>query len=365
MCAALEEPSSPPQVLVTGASGFIATHIVQQLLLGGKVKVRGTVRSLKNESKTAPLMKLVPDAKYPLELVEADLLNEESWIQAVNGCDYVYHTASPLPFDVPRDENEIIKPAVEGTLNVLKACTAAGSVKRVVVTGSAISYCGSFNAKRDAPFNEEDRADETDTMPYEKSKILAEKATWDYVEKLEEDKKFEIVVVHPTFVFGPPLTPESAKGASLLLIRNLLTKASPVLISLSTPLVDVRDVAAAHISAMETPKAAGQRYCLHSGTNTWLKEIAEIISSEFGQQGYKIPSWVMPKFGLRIISVFDSTVRRLYPAVGNILLFSNEKMKSELGIEPRDPKETVIDSCYGLIEQGAVVKTPQYHGPPK
>ena len=357
------DSSSPPQVLVTGASGYIATHIVQQLLLGGKVKVRGTVRSLKNESKTAPLMKLVPDAKYPLELVEADLLNEESWIQAVNGCDYVYHTASPLPFDVPRDENEIIKPAVEGTLNVLKACTAAGSVKRVVLTSSATAVSGGFSIPREKPYNEEDWADEAICTAYEKSKVRAERAAWDFVKELDANKKFELATITPTFVIGPPLTPSSAESASIDAIKKAFTKEVPILIEMSIPIADVRDVAAAHIAAMETPVAAGQRYVVDCGKNLWWKELADIMTEEFGQQGYKPPSFVMPKIGVFFLKAFNSTLRRVYPMIGKDVRFSNEKMISQLGIEPRDPKTSVIDSCYGLIEIGAVEKKPGYRGP--
>ena len=357
------DSSSPPQVLVTGASGYIATHIVQQLLLGGKVKVRGTVRSLKNESKTAPLMKLVPDAKYPLELVEADLLNEESWIQAVNGCEYVYHTASPFPFDVPRDENEIIKPAVEGTLNVLKACTAAGSVKRVVLTSSATAVSGGFSISRENPYNEEDWADEAICTAYEKSKVRAERAAWDFVKELDANKKFELATITPTFVIGPPLTPSSAKSASIDAIKKAFTKEVPILIEMSIAIADVRDVAAAHIAAMETPVAAGQRYVVDCGKNLWWKELADIMTEEFGEQGYKPPSFVMPKIGVFFLKAFNSTLRRVYPMIGKDVRFSNEKMISQLGIEPRDPKTSVIDSCYGLIEIGAVEKKPGYRGP--
>ena len=364
--SSLEEPSSgsssPPQVLVTGASGYVATHLVQQLLVGGKVKVRGTVRSLKNESKCAPLMKLVPDAKYPLELVEADLLNEESWIEAVKGCDYVYHTASPLPLEDPRDENELIKPAVEGTLNVLKACVAAGTVKRVVVTSSVVAISAGFIVPREIPYNEDDWADESICPAYEKSKLYAEKAAWDFVDKLDEDKKFELTTINPTFIIGPPLTLATSDGFSLGSVKKVFTKEVPVLVHVSMAMVDVRDVAAAHIAAMETPQAAGQRYCVDSGRNLWWKEVADIMAEEFGSQGYKPASFVMPKIGVGILKIFNDTLRRVYPMIGKTVTFNNAKMRSQLGIEPRDPKISVIDSCYGLIEIGAVEKTPQYKG---
>uniref|UniRef100_A0A1X7V259 NAD-dependent epimerase/dehydratase domain-containing protein n=1 Tax=Amphimedon queenslandica TaxID=400682 RepID=A0A1X7V259_AMPQE len=360
----LEEPTSPPQVLVTGASGFVASHLVQQLLVGGKVKVRGTVRSLKNESKSAPLMKLVPDAKYPLELVEADLLNEESWIEAVKGCDYVYHVASPLPNLGTQisDENILIKPAVDGTLNVLKACVAAGTVKRVVITSSVAAVSGGFIAPRDTPYTEEDWVDESTVPAYEKSKALAEKAAWDFVGKLDEDKKFELATINPSFIIGPPLTLATSDGFSLGSVKKVFTKKVPAIVHVSMAMVDVRDVAAAHIAAMETPEAAGQRYCVDSGRNLWWKEVADIMTEEFGPQGYKPASFVMPKIGVGILKFFDDTLKRVYPMIGKTVTFNSAKMRSQLGIEPRDPKISIIDSCYGLIEIGAVEKTPLYKG---
>ena len=128
--------SDPPLVLVTGASGYIASHIVKQLLVRGDVRVRGTVRNLKNDKKVTPLREMVPEAKHPLELVEAELTNAESWKEAVKGCSYVYHVASPIPVAIPRDENVLVRPAVEGAVNVLTACSEASTVKRVVLTSS-------------------------------------------------------------------------------------------------------------------------------------------------------------------------------------------------------------------------------------
>ena len=365
----LEEPStsSPPQVLVTGASGYVATHLVQQLLVGGKVKVRGTVRSLKNESKSAPLLKLVPDAKYPLELVEADLLKEESWIEAVKGCDYVYHTASPLPrlgAQIPDEQNEIIKPAVDGTLNVLKACVAAGTVKRVVITSSIAAISGGLLITKDTPYTEEDWVDYSLIHGYEKSKVLAERAAWDFVEKLDEDKKFELVVVNPSIIFGPPLTKASADSPSIDAIKKVLTKELPALIHVSIAMIDVRDLAVIHIAAMETPEAAGQRY-IANAHHIWYKEVADIVAEEFVPQGYKTTTYVMPKFLVAIFKVFNSILRQAYPAIGTEIKYDNTKMISQLGVQLRDPKASVLDTCYGLIEVGAVEKKERYRGPPK
>ena len=343
-----------PLTLVTGASGFIASHIIHQLLTKGQVRVRGTVRSLKKEDKVKPLREMVPDATYPLELVEADLNDEDSWKEAVKGCSYVYHVASPLPSSIPRDENELILPAVNGTLNVLRACSESGTVKRVVLTSSLAAISGGLYGVSEYKYTEKDWSDETTLPTYEKSKLLAEKAAWDFMkEKLEEEKKFELVAVHPAVVIGPPLTPATGESTSLQTVKKLLSGEMPVLLDLCLPLVDVRDVAAAQIAAMEIPEAAGKRFIL-TAENRWLGEISNVMSEEFQPQGYKLPSWTLPKPGVWILGFFNKTVKMIYPTIGNVITLSNEKMVAELQITPRPVEESIIDSCYALIEKGVV-----------
>ena len=349
-----------PLVLVTGASGFLATHIVQQLLVKGQVRVRGTVRSLKNEEKVKPLQEMVPDATHPLELVEADLMNEESWKEAVRGCSYVYHVASPVPSQVPQNENDIIVPAVEGTLNVLKACAELGTIKRVVLTSSVIAIWGD---EKDRVYTEADWAAEENAQAYPKSKTLAEKAAWDYVNKLEDDKKFELVVTNPSLVIGPLLSVVTSGSASIDFIQKLLTNNYPTLANISFNIVDVRDVAACHISAMEKAGAAGNRHII-TGRTLWLREIADIIAREFKPQGYTITSFVMPNFGIWLAKFFDPNAKIVYPLLNKKVLFNNERMRSILEVEPRDVATTILDTCYNLIELGVVPKKNGYLGRP-
>ena len=208
-----EEPDDGvPRVPVTGASGFIATHVIYQLQQQGRMRVRGTVRSLKREEKVKPLRNVVPDAKYPLRLLPADLQDAESLSRAVKGCTYVYRIASPVPTTLPRDENELIKPAVEGTLNVLKACAESGTVKHVVLTSSIAAIARIFSGIPGLPpdyvYSETYWADEASCTPYEKSKLKAEQAAWDFVNKLEEDKHFELtlnIVLNTKINFPPQL----------------------------------------------------------------------------------------------------------------------------------------------------------------
>jgi nucleoside-diphosphate-sugar epimerase len=188
-------------ILVTGASGYIATHIVKQLLENG-YRVRGTVRSLKDEKKVAPLKRLASNAKFELDLCEADLNDEKSWLNAVKNCTYVLHTASPFPNLIPNDENEIITPAVNGTLFVLRACVQEGSkVKRVVLTSSVAAVNGD-TYENGRTYSEKDWTDLSKTSAYPKSKTLAEKAAWDFVNERQSKglSCFELAVINPGYV---------------------------------------------------------------------------------------------------------------------------------------------------------------------
>ena len=344
--------------LVTGASGFIATHIIHQLLTATDVRVRGTVRSLGNEAKVRPLREMVPDAKYPLELVEADLMDEGSWREAVRGCTYVYHVASPFPPSIPRDENEVIRPAVDGTLNVLRACSLAGSVKRVVLTSSIAAINTDSDSKK---YTEDDWATEENNQPYQKSKLLAERAAWEYVHQLPEGEKFELVAVNPSLVIGPVFSPVAGASTSQGIVEKLLRNSMPALANCSFALVDVRDVARAHIAAMKKPEASGNRYIVTSCT-LWMKEIADIIAAEFKPQGYSVPRWVVPKPGVWAFSLIDSSAKLIYPLLGKKIEYDNDKMQHELNVTPMDISTTIIDACYSLIEHGVVPRKRGYRG---
>ena len=364
-----EFPVSPADegpliVLVTGASGFIASHIVQQLLQQGRYRVRGTVRDKQREDKVKPLTEL-PTANYPLELVNADLTKEDTWTDAVKGCTYVLHVASPAPrlHKQPKNPDEIIRPAVDGTLNVLKACTESGSVKRVVFTGSTMANHGGLAGEPGKVYTEEDWTTEENCKgPYERSKLQAERAAWAFVEKLEAGKKFELVTVNPTATLGPFISASSG-NASAWLLGDILANNLPGLPNVSFPIVDVRDVAAAHLAAMESPEAAGKRYIANNKTMT-MTEIAAIISREFKPQGYKVPTKSMNKIMLGVMSKFNSGAKFAAKNAGNDIQLNNDKMRSQLGIEPRSEETTIIDQCYTLVDLGLVKRKPGYLGHP-
>ena len=302
------------------------------------------------------LLDLVPDAKYPLRLVEADLSKADSWAKAVNRCTYVLHIASPFTINVT-DEAAIIRTAVEGTINVLQASADAGTIKRVVVTSSAAAVsCGLLGNPDNPPdyiYTEKDWSPEAACAPYEKSKLKAEQAAWDFVKKLDEGKRFELAVVNPTYVQGSLLSASSGEGSKEFCDR-LLTKKMPALPDLSLPIVDVRDVAAAHIAAMEKSEAAGNRHILTNRT-VHITEFAKILRDEFQPQGYTIPSEELPK---------SIEIPELAPMLGKVVHYKNERMVKVLGIQPRPIEDSLIDTCYSLIDFGLAEKTSEYLGHP-
>ena len=344
------------QVLVTGASGYIGTHVVQQLQEQG-YRVRGTVRSMQNPSEVEPLRQVCPQAKYPVELVEADLLTADSWPPAVEDALYVIHMASPVPLYNPRREDEVIKPAVEGTLNVLRACHATGGVKRVVLTSSCMAVSAGVPGEH-AVYTEADWTDpEKVKMTYMKSKTLAERAAWDYHSQLTEPDRFELAVINPALVMGPPLC--GVVGTSMEMIRRLMHHETSMVPRVNFPLVDVRDVAAAHVAAMTVPEAAGHRHIV-CAENLWYADIAGILASEFQPQGYKVPTAVCPDALLWLHARFNRSSKMILPSVGKVAKLDNGRMENVLGIKPRDVKEALLDMCYSLIEQGFVKKTSKY-----
>ncbi len=314
-----------------------------------------------------PLLELVPDAKYPLELINANLNDKDCWGPAVKGCTYVFHVASPFPVGKKIDESVIVAEAVGGVVNVLAACAESGTVKRVVLTSSVAAVsCGMGGIPGyadDYNYTEEDWSVEDSCAPYEKSKLKAERAGRDFVDKLEEGKKFELVVVNPGYIQGPLLSAASGSGTASV-GTMLLERKVPAVPNICFGIVDVRDVVAGEIAAMFTPSAAGKRFILNGGTITF-KDLAIVVRNEFQTQGYNIPTGTVPKFILWGLKFFDDSVKATYPGLNKKHTWSNERMKNELGVTPRPIEKSIIDTCYSIIEFGLVTKAPGYLGPPE
>ena len=336
-------------VVVTGGSGYIAGYCVAQLLRSGW-RVRATIRNLaRAEEAQASIGKIAGNAGA-IEFVAADLNSDVGWANAVAGADYVLHVASPVPAVTPKTDDEVVLPARDGALRVLKASRDAG-VKRVVMTSSiaAIAFGGGERAQ---PFSEVDWTDETnlkDTSPYGRSKTVAERAAWMW--QKAEGGTLELVTVNPVLVLGPALGTDFS--ASLEVIKKLLDRSVPVLPRLGFSLVDVRDVAKLHLLAMTAPGATGQRF-IASSDFYWMKDIAKILKQELGDEARNVPSISIPDFLVRIFAMFDPVLRSRLFDLGKRRLVSSDKARRILGWTTRPTRETILDTARSLLEQGLV-----------
>ncbi len=338
-------------VLVTGGSGFVGVHCILALLKGG-YRVRTTVRSLDRDHEVRAMLEkggAEPSDKpgEALEFRVADLLSDAGWTDAVAGCDYVLHVASPFPATDPKDEDELIRPAREGALRVLKAARDAG-VKRVVLTSSfaAVGY-GTKELTR--PYTEEDWTDATaNVSAYVKSKTLAERAAWDFIER--EGGGLELAVVNPTAILGPVLGTDLS--TSIELIRRLLTGAVPGLPKVTFGFVDVRDVADLHLRAMTSPAAAGQRFLATSDAVLDVPGVAKILHDRLGDKARKVPSRTLPNWIVRFAAVFDPSLREIARRLDNHRQISNAKAKTVLGWEPHSNGDLLEATARSLIDLG-------------
>ena len=335
-------------VLVTGGSGFIGAHTILQLLAGGH-QVRTTVRSLKREGDVRAMLKVGGiEAGNRLSFIAADLEKDAGWREAVAGCEYVLHVASPLPPSVPKNEDELIVPAREGTLRVLRASRDAG-VRRVVLT-SSFAAIGYGYKSRTAPFNETDWTDLDGEVvaPYQKSKTLAERAAWDFIAK--EGGALELSVVNPVGVFGPVLGPDYS--ASILIVQRMMDGALPGAPQLYFGVVDVRDVADLHIRAMAHPAAKGERFLAVAGDFMSMLDIAKVLKTRMGAAGKKAPTRELPNWLVRIAALRDPAIRLILPELGKLKNASNEKAKRLLGWTPRSNEESIVATAESLVRLG-------------
>jgi nucleoside-diphosphate-sugar epimerase len=335
-------------ILVTGGSGFIGSHSILQLLAAGR-QVRTTVRSAKREADIRAMLKSggVEPGDH-LSFVAADLESDAGWPQAVAGCAYVLHVASPLPPAVPRHQDELIIPARDGTLRVLRAARDAG-VKRVVLT-SSFAAIGYGHKPQKTPFNETDWTDPNvrGATAYVKSKTLGERAAWDFIAR--EGGKLELSVVNPVAVFGPVLGPDYS--ASILLVKSMMDGAMPGLPQLYFGVVDVRDVADLHIRAMTDPAARGERFLAAAGDFMSLRDIAGVLKRRMGAQAARVPTRQLPNWLVRMAALRDPAVKQILPELGKIKNASNEKASRMLGWVPRSNEAAIVATAESLAGLG-------------
>jgi nucleoside-diphosphate-sugar epimerase len=337
-----------PTILVTGGTGFIASHAILQLLRANH-RVRTTVRSLRREADVRGMLRVGGiEPSEQLTFFEADLEHDAGWQAAAAGCDYVLHVASPFPAGVPAHEDDLIVPAREGTLRVMRASRDAG-VKRVVLT-SSFAAIGYGHKPQTPPFDETDWTDisANDVSAYVKSKTLAERAAWDFI--ANEGRAPELAVVNPVAVFGPVLGPDYS--TSVLLIQRLLSGTLPGSPRLSFGVVDVRDIADLHIRAMVHPAARGERFLGVAGDFMLIRDIAAVLKSKMGEAGKKVPTRQLPNWLVRLAALRDPAVRQILPELGKLKNGTNEKAKRVLGWEPRSSEDAIVATAESLLRLG-------------
>ena len=338
-------------VLVTGASGFIAKHIVLELLNAGY----GVVGSLRSESRrdevrdaVRPHLSSTDDLDGRLRFVNLDLDEDGGWPDAMSGVDVLMHTASPLPMSQPKDENELIRPAVDGTLRALRAAYASG-IRRVVLTSSSAAVTNRAPATGKQRFDESDWSDPTwpGMTPYTKSKTLAERAAWDFV--ANEAPDMELTTINPCLVLGRPL--DDHYGTSLKLVERLLRGRDPMLPRVGLPVVDVEDVARMHVRAIDTAGAAGKRI-IGATEFMWLTEVAGILKAEYPSR--RIPARTAPDFLIRLTGLFDRAIRSIVPLLGRRQELDNTRARELLDMEFTPAPDSLRATARYIMERGLV-----------
>lgn len=337
-------------VLVTGGSGFIGSHTILKLLAAGHT-VRTTVRNLNREGEVRDMLQAGgAEAGNRLTFFAADLEKDAGWAEAVRECQFVLHVASPLPASVPKNEDELIVPAREGTLRVLRAARDA-AVKRVVLT-SSFAAIGYGRPEQNAVFTEKDWTDPNakDVMAYPKSKTLAERAAWDFMTK--EGGALELSTVNPVAVFGPVLAPDYS--ASIQIISRLIDGSLPGAPKLYFGVVDVRDVADLHVMAMTHPAAKGERFLAVAGEFMSIKQVALVLKARMGAAAKKVPTTEVPDFLVRLAALRDPAVKSILPELGKRKTATNEKARRLLGWAPRSNEEAIVATAESLVKLGLI-----------
>ena len=337
--------TSDKLVLVTGGNGFVGLHCILQLLQQG-YQVRTTLRTITKKDKVLEALKNSGVQNVDkLSFIEADLTNDRNWDTAMNGCTYVLHVASPITLELPKHEDEMIRPAVDGALRILKAARDAG-VKRVVMT-SNFGAVGYSHKDKTTLITEESWTDpnEKGLSAYNKSKVLAERAAWDFMTK--EGGNLELTVINPMGIFGPALNADLSSGFGLLKqVMNGSMKAIP---NISLGIVDVRDVADLHLRAMVSAAAKGQRYLALAGGTLSLPQIAKLLKQELPEETKNTSAKLMPDWLVRIAALFNKKAKAIVPLLGVYRNASNQKAKTQLGWQPRSNEDAVLATAKSLL----------------
>lgn len=333
-------------VLVTGGSGFIAGWCIVQLLERGYT-VRTTLRSLDKAPGVRAGVAGETDPGDRLTFHAAELTSADGWDAAVAGCDYVLHVASPLGTDDPRDPDELIVPAREGALNVLRAAIAGG-VKRVVMT-SSVAAAGEVSEGAVSDETKWTDLSQPNVHAYRQSKTIAERAAWELV--AAHPGTTELATILPSLVLGPVLTKDNL--GSVQVLWRLLAGKVPGNPHIGFTVVDVRDVADMHIRAMTDPAAAGERF-IAATKFMWMADISTVLRDRLGKRAARVPTRPLPSFVLRLMAVFDRALRFVIPNIGRSNTFSSAKAREMLGWAPRPAETTIAECAESLFAKGAL-----------
>lgn len=330
------------RVLVTGGTGYVAGWVIVELLKRG-YEVRATVRKAAKQDAVRKMAETGGAPTGKLSFAIADLTQDDGWNEAAEGCQYVLHVASPLGVGNEKGKDSLVGPARDGALRVLRAAVKAGA-KRVVLTSS----CGAAAPVKmgvDTVSGEEVWSDADRQDPYRRSKTLAEKAAWDFMK--EHGGATEFATVLPSGVFGPILTKEGL--GSVQFIQRLIDGRLPRIPNVGLNIIDVRDLAVAHVQAMEAPAAAGERFIIN-GDFMWMKDIAAVLRQRLGgRPGVKIPTKELPDWIVKLGAGFSPALNTLRPLLRRSHRFSSEKARKLIGLQTRPAEETVVDCAESLL----------------
>lgn len=341
-----EQPMTGQTALITGANGYIAKHTVQRFLNAG-FTVRGSVRSLERGQEIIDAVSTGLDDPTTLDerlsFVALDLTSDEGWDEALKGIDVLVHTASPFPIEQPEDADELIRPAVDGTLRALRAAHHNG-VTRVVLTSSSAAIIGT-DARPNGTFDEADwtDVDHPSVTPYVASKTLAERAAWDYVKN--EAPEIEMTVINPAFVLGAPL--DENYGSSIEVIERILSAKDPAVPAVGFPCVDVGDVAEMHLRAAKRPSTAGNRIAA-SSRSLWFLDMAEVLENAFPDR--KIVTRRAPNWLMKVMGLFDKQVKSILPALDRLDHIDNGRAVELLDMDFVDPAHSIRTSAQFVID---------------
>ena len=331
------------KVFVSGGSGYIALHCIAKLIKKGYV-VKTSIRSIDRKQEIIDSISKVADCKEKLEFCQLDLLKDDGWDDALNGCKYVLHTASPVSLLLSNNPEDLIKPAVNGLERCLNSAVK-NNVKRFVMT-SSFSAIGAGSKEKELDDTNWTDLNNPHISPYDISKTMAEKFLWEYASKLDKSKNIDVCSINPVIVVGPSLSKDV--GVSNTVVKKLLDGTSPMVPRFGLHLVDVKDVADMHLEAMINPKAAGKRFLLCS-ESLWFKEVSNILRSN---NFIKAPKFIAPDLLVKILAIFDKELKIVLFYLGFKNKLNSNNAKKIFRWKPKKVNQAIIDTAKQLYDLG-------------